>query len=54
MVEFFLYWDALKSVKYVAAWKLTKRRGRNSRGAGGGDGVPCGIFPRNTKGLSYR
>jgi hypothetical protein len=32
--------------------KLTLATGRNSRRAGGGDGVPSGIFPRNTKGWS--
>jgi hypothetical protein len=52
MPDFFIYWDALKSVKYVAAWELTLAQSRNSRGAGGGDGVPFGIFPRFIRGWS--
>jgi hypothetical protein len=32
--------------------KLTLARSRNSRGAGGGDGVPFGIFPRFIRGWS--
>jgi hypothetical protein len=30
--------------------ELTLAQSRNSRGASGGDGVPSGIFPRNSKG----
>ena len=32
--------------------ELTLARGRNSCGAGGGDGVPSGIFPAIIKGWS--
>jgi hypothetical protein len=32
--------------------ELTLASGRNSRGAGGGDGVPFVIFPRKYKGWS--
>jgi hypothetical protein len=32
--------------------ELTLALSRNSRGAGGGDGVPFGIFPRSISGLS--
>jgi hypothetical protein len=32
--------------------ELTLAYSRNSRSAGGGDGVTFGVFPRNTKGWS--
>jgi hypothetical protein len=38
------------SVKYVATSQINLARGRKSSGAGGGDGVLCGIFPRIIKG----
>jgi hypothetical protein len=37
--------------------KLTLALSWNSRGAGGGDGIPCGIFPyiyKGSSGLSSR
>jgi hypothetical protein len=52
MPDFFIYWDAEKSVKYSLASKVNARGAPKQPRRKRSDDVPFGIFPCNIRGWS--